>query len=97
VLLDETTRAFVLHKDIFDELTAPSPKTQKSAAWTPNSTSPTTESDSSKVFSVTSVLTFMVAVGLAHFIIVVGGLSGSRGYAKLEAVHAWITNSVSSS
>ena len=97
MLLDETTRAFVLHKEIFDELTVPSPKTQKPAAWTPSPILPNPESDSSKVFSVTSVLTFMVAVGLAHFIIVVGGLSGSRGYAKLEAVHAWITNSVSAS
>jgi len=96
VLLDETTRAFVLHKDIFDELAARSPKTQKPVAWTPSSILSNPESESSKCFSVTSVLTFVVAVGLAHFIIVVGGLSGSRGYAKLEAVHAWITNSVSS-
>lgn len=96
MLLDETTRAFVLHKGIFDELTPPSHKTHKSAAWTPSSALSNPEPESSKVFSVTSVLTFMVAVGLAHFIIVVGGLSGSRGYAKLEAVHAWITNSVSS-
>jgi hypothetical protein len=32
----------------------------------------------------------MLAVGLAHFIIVVGGFSGSKGYAKLEAVQAWV-------
>ena len=50
--------------------------------------------ESSKVFSMTSVLTFMFAVGLAHFIIVVGGLSGSRGYAKLEALQAWVTSTV---
>jgi len=95
-LLDETTRAFVLHQDIFNELAAPSPKVHKPVAWTPNSTLADLEPEGSKVFSVTSVLTFMVAVGMAHFIIVVGGLSGSRGYAKLEALHAWVTSTISS-
>ncbi|KZT19520.1 heme oxygenase-like protein [Neolentinus lepideus HHB14362 ss-1] len=37
-------------------------------------------------YSVTSVVVFIVAVGLAHFIIVVGGFSGQRGYDKLVAV-----------
>ena len=80
-------RAFTLHKDLFSEIKAPSPKTPKPPAQSPSSTP-----ESSKVFSISSVLTFMFAVGLAHFIIVVGGLSGSRGYAKLEAVHAWMTD-----
>ena len=96
MLLDETTRAFFLHQDIFDEIHASSPKAQNPVAWTPNSTPSDPELRSSKTFSVSSVLTFMVTVGLAHFIIVVGGLSGSRGYAKLEAVHAWITGAASS-
>lgn len=93
-LLDETTRAYFLHKDLFDEISAASPKKQKSAAWTPNPTSSDQKPQTSRVFSVSSVLTFMLAVGLAHFIIVVGGLSGSRGYAKLEAVQAWVTSTV---
>lgn len=89
-------RAFALHKDFFDEINAPSPKASNPDARTPNSMPLGSEPEGSKVFSVSSVLTFMLAVGLAHFIIVVGGLSGSRGYAKLEAVHAWITSAVSS-
>lgn len=39
----------------------------------------------------TSVLILMLAVGLAHFI-VFGGLSGSRGYVKLEAAPAWVSS-----
>jgi len=89
-------RAYALHKDIFDDIKAPSPKTQKPTTWTPSSTLSGQEPKGPEVFSVSSVLAFMVAVGLAHFIIVVGGLSGSRGYAKLEAIHAWITATVSS-
>ena len=54
------------------------------------------EPESRGSLSVNSVLTFIFAVGLAHFIIVVGGLSGSRGYAKLEALRAWITGLASS-
>jgi len=46
----------------------------------------------SKMFSVSSVLTFMIAVGFAHFLIVVGGFSGSLGYAKLEAAQAWVAS-----
>ncbi|KAF9643277.1 heme oxygenase [Thelephora ganbajun] len=95
-LLDEATRAFVLHKNIFDEIKAPSPKTQKPVAWTPSSMPLGQELESSKAVSVRSVLAFMLVVGLARFIIVVGGLSGSQGYAKLEAVHAWIISTVPS-
>ena len=84
--------AYSLLKDMFDEIKTPSLKPQKPAVWTLSDPEP----GSSKTFSVSSVLTFMVAVGLAHFIIVVGGLSGPRGYAKLEAAQAWITSAVSS-
>lgn len=90
------TRAFFLHKDIFDDFKPPSPKTQKATEWTPSSPVAVLRPESSRTFPVTSVLTFMVAVGLAHFIIVVGGLSGSRGYAKLEAIQAWIASAISS-
>jgi heme oxygenase (biliverdin-producing, ferredoxin) len=82
-LLDETKRAYFLHRDIFDEIEA-------------TTRSKTPEEQSSKMFSVTAVLTFMLAVGLAHFLIVVGGMTGSRGYAKLEAIQTWIFNTVSS-
>jgi len=93
-LLDEAMRAFALLKDIFDEIKAPGLKAQKPVTHlTPSDPEP----KSSGVFSVSSVVTFMLAVGLAHFIIVVGGLSGTRGYAKLEDIHAWVTGTVPSS
>ena len=87
-------RAFALHKDIFDEIKAPSSKTPNPDGLAPSSMPSGSEPGSSKALSVSSVLTFMLAVGLAHFIIVVGGLSGSRGYEKLEAMRTWITKTI---
>jgi len=95
-LLDEAMRAFVLHKDIFDEISAPSPSVLKPDTSAPSSMPPDSEPEGPGPLSVNSVLTFILAVGLAHFVIVVGGLSGSRGYAKLEALRAWIAGIVSS-
>ena len=95
-LLDETKLAYSLHKDILNEIeviTSRKRRTPAAPTSMPLSQPPDT---SPKTFSVTSVLTFMFAVGLAHFLIVVGGLSGSRGYSKLEAIQAWISNTVPS-
>jgi len=95
-LLDEAIQAFALHKDIFDEIRPPSPSVLKPDGSDPGSMLSDSEPKSPGSLSVNSVLTFIFAVGLAHFIIVVGGLSGSRGYAKLEALRAWITSLASS-
>ena len=86
--------AFALHKDIFDEIKAPSSKTPNPDGLAPSSMPLGSEPGNSKALSVSSVLMIMLAVGLAHFIIVVGGLSGSRGYEKLESVRTWITNTI---
>ena len=87
-LIDETTQAYFLHKLLFDEIKAASPNGRKP------DTLDRKPGESSRTFPVSSVLTFMLAVGLAHFFVVVGGLSGSRGCAKLEAVQAWISNTL---
>ncbi|KAI0079518.1 heme oxygenase [Panus rudis PR-1116 ss-1] len=66
-------------------------------------TTPTTEDSpepSSKVifqdkasepsYRASSVIAFIIAVSLAHFILVVGGFTGSKGSAKLEAFQHWL-------
>ena len=88
-LLEETALAYSLHKEIFDEIQAASRDTDEIKAATTLDTHKSTN-----MLSVSAVLTFMLAVGLAHFLIVVGGLSGSPGYAKLEAVQAWIIETI---
>lgn len=45
-----------------------------------------------KAWPLSTIATFVAAVCLAHFLIVVGGFSGEKGYAKLVAVEAWLHN-----
>lgn len=48
-----------------------------------------------KTFSMASVLSFMLAVGLAHFLLVVGGFTGAKGLAKLELMSNWVYGLIS--
>ncbi|THH20583.1 hypothetical protein EW146_g797 [Bondarzewia mesenterica] len=41
-------------------------------------------------YTVSGVASFIAAMCLAHFILVVGGFTGSRGWEKFEAVQEWI-------
>jgi len=84
-LLDEAIKAYELTAAIFASLRSPS-NAVKEANWVPS-----TES----TYSVSSVVAFMLAVGLAHFILVVGGFTGGRGYAKLELALGWCTELIS--
>lgn len=47
---------------------------------------------SNKTYSMSSVLAFILALCLSHFVLVVGGFTGDKGYSKLEAVLQWFTN-----
>ena len=48
------------------------------------------------LYRATSVIAFIIAVSIAHFVLVVGGFTGAKGYAKLEAVQQWLDNYFSS-
>ena len=50
-----------------------------------------THSESEGTYSVSGVLSFIAAMCLANFILVVGGFTGTRGWEKLEAVENWIS------
>ncbi|KAI5123147.1 hypothetical protein M0805_000850 [Coniferiporia weirii] len=55
-----------------------------------------TEEPEEKAYSMSSVLAVLLAVGIAHFTLVVGGFTGSRGYLKLEAAQEWFEGLVKS-
>lgn len=46
-------------------------------------------------YRTTTVVALIAAVCLAHFFIVVGGLTGEKGAAKLEALQQWFASSSS--
>jgi len=45
---------------------------------------------SETMFTTAGVLSFIAAVSLAHFILVVGGFTGSKGAAKWDGLHEWL-------
>lgn len=49
-------------------------------------------SKSNKTYAMSSVLAFILALCLSHFVLVVGGFTGDKGYSKLEGVLQWFSN-----
>ena len=43
-----------------------------------------------KTYSAISVIAFIAAFSIAHFALVIGGFTGSKGYAKLDALQQWL-------
>lgn len=41
-------------------------------------------------FTMAGVLSFLIALGIAHAALTIGGFTGARGWAKLEAVEEWV-------
>lgn len=50
----------------------------------------TATAQTEKLYSLSSVITFVLAVGLAHFVLVLGGFTGQKGYFKYDAFFNWI-------
>jgi len=48
-----------------------------------------TEQAAERLYSVSTVTSVIVAICVAHFLLVVGGFTGAKGYAKLAAIEAW--------
>lgn len=59
------------------------PPTEK---YSPLQLSTSSPAEKEKAYSMSTILTVLLAVGLAHFVLVVGGFTGARGFSKLETV-----------
>ncbi|THH07278.1 hypothetical protein EW145_g3501 [Phellinidium pouzarii] len=103
-IADEAIKAFEFNEGIFTILKKPSNASFQSPAVPPlgNPSPPLTPTSTSapsvvtsapeaekKTYSLSSILSILLAVGIAHFALVVGGFTGERGYAKLETVQRW--------
>lgn len=50
----------------------------------------TSQEPQERTYPVSSVIAVVMALALAHFILVVGGFTGARGTEKLEGVMLWL-------
>jgi heme oxygenase (biliverdin-producing, ferredoxin) len=84
-LLEETIKAYELNAALLAILRPP----VKEETLISSKGIPIEVAKEGTKYSVASVFAFMLAVGLAHFMLVVGGFTGENGYAKLELVQRW--------
>ncbi|KAI0365709.1 heme oxygenase-like protein [Pilatotrama ljubarskyi] len=47
-----------------------------------------------RLVSISSVIALVAALSLTHFVLVIGGFTGEKGYAKLEAFQQWLNGLV---
>ena len=104
-IINEAIQAFQLNSALFTVLDPGPPTTKRTLPLLGNPISEDESGDSgedasdskdsepesgSQMVSVASVAVVIAAVCIAHFLIVVGGLTGKRGYAKLQALEQWL-------
>ncbi|KAF8906137.1 hypothetical protein CPB85DRAFT_1224246 [Mucidula mucida] len=84
-LADEAKKVFLLNSGIFSAIRTAAPK--RSILMDKTST-PLTE----KAYPLSSVLSVIAAVCIAHFLLVVGGFTGEKGYSKLLTAEEWVAS-----
>lgn len=52
------------------------------------------QQEQEKTYPVSSVVALVMALALAHFMLVVGGFTGSKGTEKLEAAMLWFRSAL---
>ncbi|KZO92718.1 heme oxygenase-like protein [Calocera viscosa TUFC12733] len=98
-LVDEANEAFRLNAGLFGMLDEPwdSPTEEEppEEVYSPlakpkSSGAAESEASQGQGFPLTSFIAFLVAVGLAHFLLVTMGFTGQRGWEKFELVQGWV-------
>ncbi|KZT12210.1 heme oxygenase [Laetiporus sulphureus 93-53] len=105
-LIEEANKVYLLNAGLFSCLNMPSTLKSTEPARPPlgEPMTPVAEEHSEpskvifeetkqpeKTYSLSSVIAVIAAMSLAHLILVVGGFTGERGYAKLEMLRDWLT------
>ena len=101
LIVEEAVRVFELNVGLFSVLRPPTAAGAKSEVTSVDTALISDTADkvpkAERTYSVSSVLAVLLAASLTHFILVVGGFTGARGYAKLEAAQEWFFNDFLSS
>lgn len=91
-IVSEASTAFRLNAGLFEELAIISIDEAES---TPPKEAPTVVFESTEKesgYAISSVVSVLAAVCIAHFVLVVGGFTGNSGYQKLVGVEEWFSN-----
>lgn len=99
-ILDEANTAFELNTGLFTALRAPTQprlddSTSIDSADALEKVTAATQIEAAsreKTYKLGNVTAFVLALCLSHFVLVLGGFTGDKGYAKLEAVLSWLSN-----
>ncbi|KAJ3839396.1 hypothetical protein EV361DRAFT_885779 [Lentinula raphanica] len=84
-IVQEANDVFRYNGDLFGAILPDQDQSQKNLPVAP-------KAQYGSGFAVSSVLAVITAVSVAHFFLVVGGLSGPRGFAKLAAAEQWFAS-----
>jgi len=85
-LIEEANLAFRLNEGLFSSLQGPTAEDQDAPKVVHDNTKATT----SPLVSVSTVISFIMAASLAHFILVVTGFTGTAGSVKYKAFEDWL-------
>ncbi|CAE6459004.1 unnamed protein product [Rhizoctonia solani] len=90
-LVQEANLAFDFNRRIFQDVAAATKDTEISDYTSQSKVVfDASQGPEEKTYPVSSVVAFVMALGLAHFILVVGGFTGARGTDKLESFMLWL-------
>jgi len=88
ILVEEANLAFRLNEGLFSSLQGPTAEDQDAPKVVYDNTKST--SSSTPLVSVSTVISFIMAASLAHFILVVTGFTGTAGSVKYKAFEDWL-------
>ncbi|EIW74696.1 heme oxygenase-like protein [Coniophora puteana RWD-64-598 SS2] len=92
VLIEEANLAFRLNEGLFSALQGPTAEDQDAPKVVYDNTK--APSSSAPLVSVSTVISFIMAASLAHFILVVTGFTGTAGSVKYKAFEDWLFGGV---
>lgn len=90
VIIREAHLAFAYNLLFFKDVSLPNQTTQTKETKESKVVFDASQEPQEQTYPLSSVVAVAMALGLAHFALVVGGFTGSKGTDKLEALMLWL-------
>jgi len=88
-IVAEAAKTYEFNEALLSLLKPPSSKNRDAQQETVSQDEPTKQHKGETAFPFSSVVSVLMAICLAHFLLVVGGFTGTQGYSKLLGVEEW--------